>query len=238
LLACAFLAPIAHADPPSNPLPNFDSAKVVARDAIYAGRRLDYYCGCAYTPAGRSGGVIDATECGYTPRANAARGKRLEWEHVMPAWFFGHNRACWKTGHAQCVKGDGTRYKGRECCAKVNATFRKIEADLHNLVPSVGELNGDRSNLPYGLVTGESRVYGACNFEIGGVRKVTEPPDDIRGDVARIWFYMSQTYNVTLTAAMRAMFEQWSTADPADDWERLRNDRIEAAQGNRNPFAE
>lgn len=35
-----------------------------------------------------------------------------------------------------------------------------MEADLHNLTPAVGELNGDRSNLPYGIVKGEPREYG------------------------------------------------------------------------------
>ncbi len=43
-----------------------------------------------------------------------------------------------------------------------------MEAVLHNLAPSVGELNGDRSNHPYGIVEDEPREYGACDFEVGG----------------------------------------------------------------------
>ena len=154
----------------------------------------------------------------------------------MPAYFFGHNRTCWKTGNAKCVKSDGTKYKGRECCAKADKTFRKIEADLHNLAPAVGELNGDRSNKPYGIVTGEPREYGTCNFEIGGSPKVTEPPDNVKGDAARIWLYMSDSYGIALTAAQRKMFGEWSSNDPPDAWERLRDRRVEAAQGNKNPF--
>ncbi|MBX2850648.1 MAG: endonuclease [Phycisphaeraceae bacterium] len=30
--------------------------------------------------------------------------------------------------------------------------------------------------------------------------------------------------------------ELWHAQDPPDDWERGRNDRVEAVQGNRNPF--
>ena len=57
----------------------------------------------------------------------------------------------------------------------------------------------------------------------------------MRGDAARIWLYMADTYKIKLTAAQRKMFEEWSAADPVDDRERLRDTRIEAAQGNRNP---
>ena len=134
------------------------------------------------------------------------------------------------------MKSDGEKFKGRECCGRVDKTFRRIEADLHNLTSAAGELNGDRSNQPYGIVDGEPRLYGACDFEIGGSPKRTEPRDEVRGDAARIWLYMSDTYNIRLTDAQRRMFEAWSQADPVDTRERLRDRRIEAAQGNRNPL--
>jgi deoxyribonuclease-1 len=226
----------AWADPPPRPFATFDSAKRVARDAIYSEHHIDFYCGCAFTPTKtRSGGTIDATGCGYQARKNKARGRVLEWEHVVPAAFFGQHRTCWRKGHDRCVTKTGKPFKGRDCCGRVDKTFKRIEADLHNLTPAVGELNGDRSNLPYGIVAGEPREYGACDFEIGGKPRVTEPRDEVRGDAARIWLYMSDTYKIKLTTAQRKMFEEWSTADAVDTFERLRNTRIEAAQGNRNP---
>lgn len=183
----------AAADPPPQPLSSFTAAKKVARDAIYADRPIDVYCGCSYEPAGASGGTMDWSSCGYQPRSNAERGAQLEWEHVMPAYFFGKDRVCWSEGDASCTG------KGRACCVKVDPEFKQIEADLHNLMPAVGELNGNRSNLPYGMVPGETRAYGACNFEIGGTPRRAEPPPSIRGDVARVWFYMSQTYGVPIS---------------------------------------
>jgi deoxyribonuclease-1 len=234
LFAC-LLSFAAHAGPPTRPLASFDSAKKVARNTIYAGHHSDFYCGCEFTPKSVSGGVIKPQTCGYEPRKNQARGKVLEWEHVVPAYFFGHTRVCWTKGNQQCVRSTGKSFKGRECCARVDKTFKRIEADLHNLTPAVGELNGDRSNLPYGLVSGELRAYGACNFEIGGKPRVAEPSDDSRGDAARIWFYMAETYSMTIAPAQRKLFEQWARADPVDEWERLRNKRVAAAQGNLNP---
>lgn len=227
----------AHAEPPSRPFDSFEQAKKVARDGIYADHRTDFYCGCAFTPKKTgSGGRIDPKACGYKPRKNKARGKVLEWEHVVPAYYFGSERACWTKGNKKCVKADGTKFKGRACCAAVDKTFKRIEADLHNLTPAVGELNGDRSNLPYGMVAGEAREYGACDFEIGGEPRVTEPRPEVRGEAARIWLYMSDTYSVALTGEQRKMFEAWSKSDPVDDWERLRNRRVEAVQGNTNPY--
>ena len=41
-----------------------------------------------------------------------------------------------------------------------------MESDLHNLFPSIGEVNGDRSNYIFGEIPGESRVYGQCDIEI------------------------------------------------------------------------
>ncbi len=233
-----FLLPsIALGEPPNNPLKNFDSSKNVARNVIYAGHALDFYCNCVYAQGKtKSGGTIDPSECGYVPRKNKTRGKVLEWEHVVPAYYFGSKRACWKKGNARCVKADGTAFKGRACCSKVDKTFQKIEADLHNLAPAVGELNGDRSNLPYGIVKGELRKYGHCDFEIGGSPKVTEPRNEVRGDAARIWLYMTDTYAIPLADTKREMFEAWSQTDPPDRWEKLRDQRIEAAQGNHNEY--
>lgn len=58
---------------------------------------------------------------------------------------------------------------------------------------------------------------------------------NVRGDAARI-FYVCDTYGIMLTTMQRQLFEAWSTADPPHAWERLRDKRISAAQGNHNGF--
>lgn len=235
-LILALAAP-ALADPPPRPVSSFSKAKKIARDDIYVGHQITLYCGCKYIRNKKgTGGRISNLACGYEPRKNELRGKRLEWEHIMPASFFGRPRSCWTEGNPLCVNSKGKPYKGRRCCTKMDEGFARMEADLHNLVPSVGELNGDRSALPYGLMAGEPREYGRCDFEIDRVGDDVEPIDDARGDVARVWLYMSDAYNLELDPAQRRQFEEWSGADPADDWERTRDRRIEAAQGNANPF--
>lgn len=211
---------------------SFRTAKKKARDVVYKDKNITFYCQCEYKASGSSGGKISVDDCGYEIRKSNSRGKRLEWEHVVPVSFFGNVLPCWKEGHTDCKR------KGRKCCAKVNEKFREAETDLHNLVPSIGEINGDRSNHPYGEVDGEVRAYGTCDFELGGDPKRAEPRPEIRGDIARIWFYMIESYDVPISKERKAMLLFWDKADPIDTWERQRNERIKAIQGNGNPFVE
>lgn len=213
----------------------FDRAKRVAAREVYADHRVEAYCGCTFTELGD----IDPTACGYVPRGRSSRTRRMEWEHVVPAKRLGGHLACWR-GETDGCKTAGK--KGRECCSRSAATggdplFHAMEGDLHNLVPAVGELNGDRSDRPYGTVEGEPRDYGRCDFEIdraAGRGGVAEPPDAIRGDVARVWLYAVDVWGLTVTPVETSLLEQWSEADPVDAWERERDRRIEHAQGNRN----
>ena len=67
--------------------------------------------------------------------------------------------------------------------------FRYMEADLYNLQPSIGEVNQLRSHYSMAMIPGEPREFGRCDLEIED-RKI-EPRPDIRGDIARTYFYMN-----------------------------------------------
>ena len=43
---------------------------------------------------------------------------------------------------------------------------------------------------------------------------------EIRGDIARVYLYMSQKYNINLSKQETQMMEAWNKLDPVDDWER------------------
>lgn len=217
LLVVFFTFNVAHAGQPS-----FSKSKRILAE-IYAEQPVSFYCGCDYKKQGKKL-IPDLDSCGYDPRKNAKRAKRIEWEHVMPAWAFGHQLQCWQEG-------------GRKNCRK-NSDFKQMEADMHNLVPAVGEVNGDRSNYRYGMLEGERRAYGACDVEIDFKARKAEPAPALRGDIARTYFYMADTYGVRLSKQQRRLFEAWAKQDPVDDWERTRNRMIKERQGNGNPYVE
>ena len=111
-----------------------------------------------------------------------------------------------------------------------------MEADLYNLQPTIGEVNGDRKHYSMATLEGEPRAYGACDVEISD-RKI-EPRPQIRGDIARTYFYMNWAYpgRGIVGKKRRKLFEAWDAADPVDAWEFERTQRIAGIQGNVNPF--
>lgn len=210
---------------------SFSAAKRILDRQIYTGTdRFTFYCGCDYAPApnpnkpSRTRLTPEADSCGLKPRKNADRAGRIEWEHVVPAWEFGHQLQCWQKG-------------GRKACRK-DPKFRMMEADLMNLVPVVGEINGDRNNFRYGMIAGEPRKYGACDFEVDFKQRVAEPAEHVRGDIARIYFYMEDRYGLKISWKQRQLYEAWNRMDPVDDRESVRTERISAIQGDMNQFVQ
>lgn len=111
-----------------------------------------------------------------------------------------------------------------------------MTSDLHNLVPAVGELNGDRSNYRFGMIEGEPRVYGRCDFEVNFKLRRAEPSPERQGDVARIYFYMRDAYGLKISRQQTQLFEAWHRLDPVDQSELLRDQNIQSAQGNSNCY--
>lgn len=221
---------------------SFDQSKKLLRD-IYKDHQVTFYANCKYNYKDKNN-MIDKSSCGYVPR-NAytksgkknERANRIEWEHIIPAENFGRQFACWREGDEQCVDSKGKAYKGRKCCSKVNQQFKYMEADLHNLVPAIGELNADRSNFRYAIIEGEERVYGKdVDFEVDFKNKRAEPKDDIRGNIARTYFYFEDRYGMKISKQEKQLFEAWDKLDPVDEWEIERNKKIEKIQGNINKF--
>jgi len=110
--------------------------------------------------------------------------------------------------------------------------------DLHNLRPCDVTTNNRRGNKYFAASTST---------------KTWEPPADEKGNIARALFYMAVRYegdedrteDLELTETPRSgspnfgalsTLLKWHQQDPPDDAERARNDRVEALQGNRNPF--
>jgi endonuclease I len=128
-------------------------------------------------------------------------------------------------------------------------------ADLHHLFPARRGLNASRGNHPFGELPdtarelridaddgtladdGEGLPSGSFRDEKNG-EIVFEPRAEHKGDAARAMFYMSVRYWMPIPEEMENDLRNWHSGDPADDQEITRNDRVEAIQHNRNPFAD
>lgn len=155
---------------------------------------------------------------------------------------------------------DGDAWNREHSYPKSNGGFNDNRAsaytDIHHLRPTDASINSERSNLEFdngGSPTSESPAAG--NKKDGDS---FEPRDAVKGDVARMMFYMATRYegkdtsdvsnpdlelvstvsgNGTALGNVCRLLE-WNTADPIDDFEFERNSKIQKIQGNRNPFVD
>ncbi len=166
----------------------------------------------------------------------------------------------WSVNAAQ-EYNNGSGWSREHVWAKSRGDFgtdRGAGTDCHHLRPADISVNSARSN----------RWFNYCNEEYydGGIATgcytsssdwFWQPRDEVKGDVARMIFYMATRYegdvagepdlevidsipsdNYTkepVHAKLEALL-QWHIDDPVDDFERNRNEVVYSYQGNRNPF--
>jgi endonuclease I len=124
--------------------------------------------------------------------------------------------------------------------------------DVHHLRPTDVQVNGDRGNLDFDYSDNPYTTIPGCFYDSDS----WEPRDEVKGDVARMIFYMAtryegengeldlvvvdevNTYPNPEHGKLSALLE-WNAMDPPSTFEETRNDRIyDNWQGNRNPFVD
>ena len=152
----------------------------------------------------------------------ASKGKNINIEHVFPM--------SWVAWHLNCGQ--------RKECRHTSVKFNLIEADLHNLWPSLKNINKARSSHPFGMINGEKHLMRGCDFDVDERRRVVEPRPRARGEIARSMFYMANEYGLQIRAKQGRTLKLWSREDVVSAEEKRRNDVIEKIQGNRNPYVD
>lgn len=105
--------------------------------------------------------------------------------------------------------------------------------DLHHLRYCDAKQNSDRGNLPF--AEGSGRAGKVKNG------RAWYPGDEWKGDVARMIMYLYLRYDLPFERVISdnsgvGLLLKWNAQDPTSDFEKQRNNEIEQAQGNRNPF--
>lgn len=128
--------------------------------------------------------------------------------------------------------------------------------DIQQIYPTDGWVNNKHGNLPYGKVNTSTWVsqngckLGTSTTYSGSSLDVFEPIDSFKGDIARVYFYMSTRYEsedagwsnwemangAVLTPEAITLLLSWHHLDPVSQKEISRNNAAFAIQGNRNPF--
>ena len=131
--------------------------------------------------------------------------------------------------------------------------------DAHHLRPEDNEVNTIRNNRSFDNCNNCEQVINNGVWTGSYIDKnewTFEPRDAVKGDVARMIFYMATRYegengepDLQMTESLPTASDQspfhgrlstlieWNREDPVDDWERNRNDIIYTQfQHNRNPY--
>jgi len=154
--------------------------------------------------------------------------------------------------------GTGGDYLNREhVYAKSHGNFgtdKPTGSDVHNLKPALAAVNIDRSNRDFDNCQGQpNAIQHPIATECYYTTDAWEPRNAVKGDVARIIFYMATRYEGTngeidlevadyvgtypqpLHGKLSTLYA-WNQFDAPDAFERNRNDVIYSFQKNRNPF--
>ncbi len=201
---------------------SFSKSKKILLKKIYYDHKETFYCKNPYEIKrikGKEKTLIIQDDNYYSPRNEFTRkGKiniralRVEWEHIVPAHNFGRQLQCWKDG-------------GRKACRK-DKQFKIMEADMMNLVPAIGEVNGDRSNYRYGFREPSKGMYGNCNFEVDFKARKAFIDPTLRGFISRTYLYMHSKYKMSLSKRDIRQFKVWDKQYPVSKWEVERERRI------------
>ena len=117
------------------------------------------------------------------------------------------------------------------------------KADLHHLIPTDSNANGIRGNNIFGEVPSNTSRSLCNNSRVGKITDLNgkkkwafEPPDKVKGDVARSVMYFAIRYKMKISDIEEYFLKKWHQEDPVSELEIHRNNEIFNIQNNRNPF--
>lgn len=172
-------------------------------------------------------------------------------------WYSNTTNFTFGTDQAGSYKKEGDVYNREHSVPQ--SWFNKanpMKCDVVHVIPTDGYVNNRRSNYPYGEVSSITYASNNSYSKVGSCKtsgysgSVFEPNDEIKGDIARIYFYMSTCYadnnsgwgdiftSTGLVSWHMDMMMRWSKQDPIDEVEIARNNAVYKVQKNRNPFVD
>lgn len=135
-------------------------------------------------------------------------------------------------------RASGCRGGNRSACRRTSPRFNLMEADLHNLYPTVTKVNSARGSLIFDEIN--APLYSKrCPIEIA--KRSVEPADFAKGQVARAVLYMQNEYDfnldkITNTYGFEEMLIKWHCNHSPTESEIARNEQIFRIQKTNNPF--
>lgn len=200
----------------------FDNAKTISKSLAVKLNSLELYANCTMKIMDNKLSII-FNKCEYVPRKAGKKNPVPDIEHIAAASWYPSitDQPCWKDN--------------RENCAKDNVLFKNFYTDLHNLYPALAEINRDRSNRRW-CESNLKPTYGKTGFILDLNADCVTPPNNKKGDIARVMLYMNQQHHLNLSDSDIRMFNRWSNTDKITSEEIQRNILVYQIQKTCNQF--
>jgi deoxyribonuclease I len=117
---------------------------------------------------------------------------------------------------------------------KKESDFGVTRSDIYHLYPSDSHLNSERGSNPFTEFPGLPNEEWKSRY----TNSRFEPPVEHRGRLARSMLYMAIAHDMKINSEEEELFRKWNSEYPVEEFEKLRASRIQAVQGNKNPFIE
>jgi len=203
--------------------------------------------------------IVNPRNVGYDGLWEAYKKTDTRADGYVRDWYSNATNYCHITDKAGSYQKEGDCYNREHTVPQSWFGDGDIKSDVVHVVPTDGYVNNRRSNYPFGEVKNATYTskndyckLGSCKTD-GYSGTVFEPNDEIKGDIARIFFYMITRYESScgswghdvftstypgLTSWTLNMMMRWSRQDPVDAIEIARNNAVYEVQGNRNPYVD
>jgi endonuclease I len=204
-----------------------------------------------------SGIISKRSDVGYDGLYEAYKKTDTRADGYVRDWYSNATKYVHGKDNKGSYSGEGDMYNREH---SVPQSWGPPKSDIVHVLPTDGYVNNRRSNYPLaevGSTTYQSKngysKLGSCKTA-GYSGTVFEPNDEIKGDMARIYFYMVTCYESSATGWGHSVFSsskypgfekwyldmlmRWSKQDPVDAVEIARNNAVYEVQNNRNPFVD
>jgi len=125
---------------------------------------------------------------------------------IVPEDMMVKDLSCYKEDI--CTDMMGKIYHGKRCCRKIDKVYKAYEKDIFNIIA----------------------------VEKGSIYSHENPPNRVKGNIARVYLYMQLHHQLKLTKAQVKRYKQWNKEDAVDENECALYKQIFKIQGRENPW--
>ncbi len=192
--------------------------------AIYQENRHTFLCEQPFNKLGKATVKL----CSRCPKSEAA----IVFMPIVPLQKLASELRCYND-HI-CINKNGNTFKGLRCCFEQDPFYKAASLDLHNFVPELTMIKQQRRSYTFSALN--EAPSPSCQLHIDKKKRLIHAPTQLRGMIARTTLYMRDKYHFKLSEEETSRYQSWHRQYPPTQWEKERNEKIGALQGNKNHY--